>query len=382
MAQAVDEGVTTDAPHEDGEDRDPREGAQPRPVRWHLLRPLCATPDGDDVRCDHRVQRPLPARARPRRVPRSPTTMTGCRVVPARSDEAAPAVPGRSARTGGRPPAPRGCSAGRARRAARHPPPRAPRGRPRRPSRARAHRGPGPRSRPSRTSRRGRAGRGGRRRHTPARRPRRRAGPRGARGRRARTTRACLRTPSTTSGSRVSAPARTHDHARSGTSASAATRSACPLCTVTAPTQSSRPPSGLPEATGARSAPGRATCTASGVRAYASSSTPRVHALVVTTAVAAARTLPSAAAASGVVTPRGRWTRTTRRSRCAAGTSTPSAADATIPSTSSTDSLGSAATRSARHAVAAASGRGHGPGTGCSVTDHPSARSPSSTLRS
>ena len=48
----------------------------------------------------------------------------------------------------------------------------------------------------------------------------------------------------TTSGSRSSAPATTHDHGRSATRASAATRSACPFSAVTAATHSSRVPSG------------------------------------------------------------------------------------------------------------------------------------------
>ena len=103
VAQSVDEGATTDAPHEDAEDHEPREGAQPGPVALHLLRPFCpgsaeyppgtlmVTTSGSTIGFSD----PLPARARPTRALRSPTTMTGCRVAPGHSCAAVPAGPRR-----------------------------------------------------------------------------------------------------------------------------------------------------------------------------------------------------------------------------------------------------------------------------------------------
>ena len=72
--------------------------------------------------------------------------------------------------------------------------------------------------------------------------------------------------------------------------ASASSSTSCPLSRVTGATQSSASPAALPGARPAASTPGSATCTRSAGSAYSSPSRRRVHALVVTTAAAAART--------------------------------------------------------------------------------------------
>ncbi len=75
--------------------------------------------------------------------------------------------------------------------------------------------------------------------------------------------------------------------------ASASSSTSWPLPGITAATQSSAPAVFVPEERGAASTPGSATCRRSPDNEYRSSSVRLLHALVVTTDVAAERTAPS-----------------------------------------------------------------------------------------
>ena len=100
------------------------------------------------------------------------------------------------------------------------------------------------------------------------------------------------------------------------------------------------------------------------------SSRSRVHALVVTTARACVRTARSSSAATAT-SPNGMWTRTTSRSRADSGTRTAPAADAIRPSSRTIPPSGTRPTVCASRDSAAASGRGHSPGTTSSRTSQP-----------
>ena len=115
--------------------------------------------------------------------------------------------------------------------------------------------------------------------------------------------------------------------------ASASSSTSWPLSRVTGATHRSASPAALPGARSAGSTPGSATCTH--CRAYSSSSRRRVHSLVVTTAVAAARTSRSRPSPSGMCI------RTTWRSLRACGTSASGAGDAISPSSRTTAPSGS-----------------------------------------
>ena len=184
--------------------------------------------------------------------------------------------------------------------------------------------------------------------------------------------RARRRTPSANAGSRSRLPTHAQRQDRSVAVASASSSTSCPLPGVTAATQSSASPAAVPGARPAASTPGSATCTRSAGSAYSSASRRRVHALVVTTAAAAARTSRSRARTAPASPSGGRWpsgmcTSTTCRSRRACGTSASGAADAISPSSSTTAPSGIRPTARARAAWPAAPGRGQAPGDGVLV---------------
>ena len=156
----------------------------------------------------------------------------------------------------------------------------------------------------------------------------------------------------------------------------AARRGPCPASAPRRRAASRRPRS--PARGAAASTPGSATCTRSAGSAYSSASRRRVHALVVTTAAAAARTRARALAPRrprlGGRWPSGMCTSTTCRSRSACGTSTSGAADAISPSSSTTAPSGIRRMACVERGVRRR--------TACSCTAQPSAASPRQTRRS